>query len=363
MWKSLVPPPTRTARTSTMTRSRHHKPAPSSTPWDGQSPESISPAQAVVAAAHRGAYAFRHEAFDGDIDFFNGYAREACPWCAGRCVNRRGFDSSGMQRYLCRDCERSFTPTTGTVFEDRKLPLTAWADFLIQLFSFESMAVMTRENRRSDTTVPYWLAKVFAVLEGVQDNTVLSGRIQMDETYYPVPGAKVVRVEGKRLRGLSRNKMCIGIGCDNAGRSYYAYEGCGKTSSARTLAAFGGHMAPGSLLVHDMEKAHGKLVKRLGLADEQHNSKLLSGMPDKDNPLCDVNSLCYLVKRFLGSHSGFNRGDIDDYLNLFSVMMNPPAAKMEKAALVLDRAMLNPNSLRFRDFYNQKPCSDDEKLS
>jgi hypothetical protein len=64
-------------------------------------------------------------------------------------------------------------------------------------------------------------------------------------------------VDGKLLRGLSRNKMCIGVGCDDGGRSYYVYEGFGKTSGAKTLAAFGKHIAKGSLLVHDMEKGHG----------------------------------------------------------------------------------------------------------
>ena len=38
-----------------------------------------------------------------------------------------------------------------------------------------------------------------------------------------------------------------------------------------------------------------------------------------------------------------------------SVMMNPPEEKMEKVVLVLNRAMGNPKTLRFRDFNSIKP--------
>jgi len=37
--------------------------------------------------------------------------------------------------------------------------------------------------------------------------------------------------------------------------------------------------------------------------------------------------------------------------------MNEPKDKLEKVALVLDRAMRCPKTLRFRGFYNVKPSS------
>ena len=99
------------------------------------------------------------------------------------------------------------------------------------------------------------------------------------------------------------------------------------------------------------------LVGRLGLEDESYDARLLRGIDDELNPLQPVNRMCFLLKCFLRAHSGFNRGDIQGYLDLFSVAMNEPKDKLEKAALVLDRAMLYPNTLRFRDFYNVKPRS------
>jgi hypothetical protein len=344
-------------RTTTMGNKKRHRLAASGTPWDGLKGDDLTPAQALVTASHRSIYKFRHESFRGDADFFNGFSRDSCPLCGGTHISKRGFNAVGVQRYSCANCKKRFTPATGTIFEDHKLPLSAWVDFLLQAFSYESINAMTREDRRSETTLPYWMGKLFAVLEGIQDKSVLSGRVQIDETYYPVPVAETISVDGKKLRGLSRNKICIGIGCDDSGRSYFVQEGLGKTSGAKTFAAFGMHIAKGSLLVHDMEKGHRKLVDGLGLIDEPHNAKLLSKLDDKDNPLQKVNNLCFLVKLFLNRHSGFNRADLDGYLNLFSVIMNPPADKMEKAVLVLNRAMANLKTLRFREFYNVNPSS------
>ena len=340
-----------------MSGKKRRKTAPSSTPWDKLGEEDLTPAQALVRATHKSVYTFRHESYAGDIDFFNQFTRDCCPWCGSDLISKRGHEKSGLQRYQCGNCKKSFSPVTGTIFEDRKLPLPAWVDFFLQLFSFESINAMTREDRRSDTTIPYWLGKVFSVLEGIQDGMVLSGRVQIDETYYPVPGKEAVVVDGKLLRGLSKNKICIAIGCDNSGHSCFARAGFGKPSAGRILEAYAAHIECGSLLVHDMEKAHRKLVEELELKEEVYNSKLISKLDDADNPLGDVNRLCYLLKRFLNSHSGFDRNDLDGWLNLFSVMMNPPANKMEKAVFMLNRAMGNPKTLRFRDFYNIKPSS------
>lgn len=108
-----------------------------------------------------------------------------------------------------------------------------------------------------------------------------------------------------------------------------------------------GHIAKGSKLVHDMEDVHEALVSRLDLQSERYNSKLLKGVPDKLNPLDPVNRAHFLLKRFLRSHSGFDRGDLQGYLDLFSAAVNASEDELEKVAMVLDRAMRCPKTLRF----------------
>jgi transposase-like protein len=332
--------------------------APSATPWDEMGEDRLNPAEAIVKACHRDMYRYRHapSSLEGEAEFFNAYVREACPRCASPRIWKSGRDSNGVRRWRCLSCDRYFTPATGTIFEGRKLPVADWTEFLLEAFSFESMHAITRVNRRSETTVPYWMAKLFAVLEGVQENAMLSGTVQIDETFYPLAFKdQPLRPDGSKMRGgFSKSKICIGVGCDNHGNSLFQREGLGKTNGAKTMDAFGSHVAPGSVLVHDMENGHNKLVKRLKLVSKAYNSKEICKLPDVENPLGDVNRLCFLLKLFLNSHSGFNRDVLSGYLDVFWVMMNPPETKMEKAAMVLNRVMRNPKSLAYREFYKKK---------
>lgn len=125
--------------------------------------------------------------------------------------------------------------------------------------------------------------------------------------------------------GFSKSKICIGVGCDGSGRSVFAREGLGKTSGARTMEALGPHIAPGSALVHDKENGHNRLVRELGLKSVAYDSKAICRLPDDENPLREVNRLCFLLKALLDSHSGFDRDDLKGYLDLFWVVANPPA--------------------------------------
>ena len=335
--------------------------APSATPWDDADASDIGPAQAIVMACHRDIYRYRHAdaSLVGEAEFFNAYERDSCPRCGSGDFVRKGHDKNGVRRWLCHACGTRFTPATGTIFQGRKLPVADWTEFLLQTFAFESVSGMTRSNRRSTTTLPYWMAKLFAVLEGIQDDIVLSGAVQIDEKYYPLAASDwVLRPDGKKPRGLSKNQICIAVGRDPTGASYFSRMGLGKPNKARVWDAYGSHIAQGATLIHDMEQAHDILVAELSLASEVHNSKLIKMLPDKDNPLYGVNRLCFLLELFLNSHSGFDRDDLADYLNLFWVMMNEPTNKMEKAAFVLDRAMRCPKTLAFREFYRRKGTSD-----
>lgn len=65
------------------------------------------------------------------------------------------------------------------------------------------------------------------------------------------------------------------------------------------------------------------------------------------NPLNRINHYCDLLKKFLNSHPGFDR----DELNLFSFMMNKPHNKLEKANILLDKAINSSKRITFRDYY------------
>ena len=337
-----------------MSGKRWHAPSASATPWDGVPDSGLTPSQIAVRDSHRSVYEFRHRALSetGDASFLNGYARDRCPRCGSERVSRWGHEADGVQRYRCGACGRTFTPSTGTIFEDHKLPVADWAEFMGQAFGFESLEAMTREDRRSGTTTPWWMAKLFEVLRGVQDGVVLSGEVQIDEKMHPL--AAKDRAGGRAGMGAySKDRICIAVGCDDSGRSVMVRAGLGKLSKSRCWDAYGSHIERGSRLLHDMENAHSVLVDRLGLESVAYRSADLRGLDDAHNPLSRVNHMHFLLKEFMHRHSGFDRDRIDDWLNLFSVIVNPPFDRLEKVAAVLDRAMSVPVSLSYRGYYER----------
>ena len=146
---------------------------------------------------------------------------------------------------------------------------------------------------------------------------------------------------------MSRNQICIGVATDKKHIICFA-EGYGKPSQERSYNAFKNHIAAGSTLIHDKETAHRKLVDELNLTSITYASKELKGLADSENPLDPVNRIHCLLKMFLNAHSGFNRDELQDYLNLYSFVANPPYDHLEKIEQLIKMIFENPKSLKYR---------------
>ena len=108
---------------------------------------------------------------------------------------------------------------------------------------------------------------------------------------------------------LVRRTICIGVATDKK-NTICLVEGYGRPSQKRCYHTFNNHIAPGSLLIHDKDNTHRKLIRKLSLTSQSYKAKDLKGLPDSENPLDPVNRVHALLKMFLNSHSGFNRDDL-----------------------------------------------------
>lgn len=111
-------------------------------------------ASRLAGETRKAAYAERHPSLsrDGEAEFFDAYAPEACPRCGSLRFKRDGHDRNGVQRYRCLDCRRTFTPATGTISGTRHLPVSEWAMFLPKILGSESGAACTCDHQRSSET-------------------------------------------------------------------------------------------------------------------------------------------------------------------------------------------------------------------
>lgn len=222
-------------------------------------------------------------------------------------------------------------------------------EYCLYIFRYVSLNADSWNNRNAISTSKYWLEKLFLTLENSQNDIVLSGIVWLDETYYSLVLRDRIRDENRNLlRGLSRNQICIGVATDKKHTICFV-EGFGKPSQKRSYETFKDHITSGATLIHDKEKTHKKLVEKLCLKSVSYSSSELKGLADSENPLDPVNRIHCLLKMFLNAHSGFCRDEIQDYLNLYSFVINSPSDHLEKVEKIINLVFENPKSLKYRE--------------
>ncbi len=323
------------------------------TPWD-KLPE-LTPTQKFISKQYEEHYMQRHPKLEetGEVELINSFSPIKCPYCGYAKFQKYGHTRIGVQRYRCTngECHQTFHPTTGTIFDEHRISISEWIEYCMNIFRNVTVNADSWNNKNAFETSKYWLEKLFLLLEDYQEGIILSDRVWLDETYYSVMTRdREHNADGSSPRGLSRNKICVGVATDKKNTIIIA-EGFGKPSQKMSYDSFITHIKPGSTLVHDKELTHKRLVQELSLVNEEYSSMDLKGLEDFENPLDPVNHIHYLIKRFLYAHSGFERSQIQSYLNLYAFVLNPPYDKLEKVEKLLNLAFENPKMLRYRDMY------------
>lgn len=328
------------------------------TPWDTRPDDMLTPLQLFIRDHYLENYQEKHPRLDetGESELINTYVPESCPYCGCTRMQRRGLTRNGVQRYLCMnpECGKAFTPLTGTIFDSHRVSISEWVEYVLNLSHYLSINAESRTSKNAYTTSRYWLEKVFIILEHVFDDIVLEGDVWFDETYWTVALEEMAYLaDGAKLPGISRNKLCIAVACTKTTCICIA-TGKGRPTRSEIYEAFKDHIAPGSKLIHDGEGAHKLLIEKLGLQSEVHTTAEAKGLLDKDNPLQRVNRVHALLTAFLESHSGFDRSYLQNMLNLFMFIFNPPSDQLEKVEKIIEMSLKTRKILRYRDFYKNK---------
>ncbi len=323
------------------------------TPWDNKNQTVI---QEFIVKKYKDNYKIKHPKLleTGEDAIINSIEIRECRYCHSPNIIKRGKNQNKIQRYYCNDCKRRFTPVTGTIFENHKIAITEWIEYLLDIFNYSSTTLTSKVNKNSLNTSIYWLHKVFLVLNNYQKDIVLSGDVYIDEIFYKVIKNEIETKDGKQLRGLSHNQYCIGLGYD--GKNIIAIvEGPGKTSIDKTNKVFLKHIKSKSKLIHDDEKSHRELVEKLELINDSYKSTYLKRLKDEENPLRPINHQCDLIRQFLNTHSGFDRDDLQNYLNLYCFMNSGHMNKLKKVEELLILSLTVCTSLKYRELYSKSP--------
>ena len=203
---------------------------------------------------------------------FNG--KESCVYCDGIHVVKNGKRKDGIQRYLCRDCHRSFIPGSVSVTSRTRKPLPVWAAYLKCMIDQKTLKKSAEECQISVSTAFTWRHKILEALGKLTDKTYLTGVVEADETFFNVsfkgnhkknrdfsmPRKAHKRGNDIHTKGLSEEKVCVLCAVSDAGISYAQPGKLGKISTECVRSVLGKRIAPYTILCTDKERAYLELA-------------------------------------------------------------------------------------------------------
>ena len=115
--------------------------------------------------------------------FANG---RVCPLCSCIHVVRNGHRKDGTQRYVCKDCGKSFVIATNSIVSGTRKDLSVWEqyiDCMMNGLSIRKTAVACGIHRN---TAFLWRHKILDALQNMADDVTLDGIIEADETFFAI---------------------------------------------------------------------------------------------------------------------------------------------------------------------------------
>ena len=254
-----------------------------------------------------------------------------CPICS--CANnigKYGKTKNGIQRYICRDCHKTFTLTTNTVFYGAKKTINDYKKYIHLMMEGASIRRASDECGISIRTSFLWRHKFLNTLNEIMNGVKLEGVVEMDETFFNIsykgsrhlPREPHKRGERAKHRGISSDKVCVPCGVNRDGKSVAKIANLGRISTIDVFNVFQGKVDENSVLCTDENSSYIKFSNDAGLniiqiKADTHNSIGLFNIQH-------INNYHSRLKRFLRPFNGVATKYLNNYLlwNNFMVYGN-----------------------------------------
>ena len=227
-----------------------------------------------------------------NIRFDNG---RVCPFCGSVHIVRNGHikNDKNTQRFLCRDCKKSFVISSNSVVSRTRKELGIWQKYIECMIDHKSVRKSARICGIHRNTAFIWRHKILDSLQEMQSYVKMKDIVEADETYFEVSykgnhkGCPLTRkddfvafdfgrlahhrgkgadsyhfdekqgkyVADKKKRGLSNNQVCVPCAVTRNGLSVAKVGKLGKADTYTIDKILGDKITSTSTLCTDKEKA------------------------------------------------------------------------------------------------------------
>lgn len=293
--------------------------------------------------------------------FANG---RVCPHCGSVHAVRNGHRADGTQRYLCRDCKKSFVVTANSIVSGTKKPLAVWEMYIDCMMNGLSIRKSAKVCGIHKNTAFAWRHKILDALQNMADTVSLDGIVEADETFFPIsykgnhsknvnfnmPRDAHKRGNMSNMRGISREKVCVPCAVNRTGLSIAQITNTGRASTKDLHRLYDGRINSESTLITDKMHSYVRFAKANGIELVQlKNGKAKKGIYNIQH----INSYHSLLKRFLRRFNGVSTKYLNNYLVWHNFVNYVKKTDTEKHNVLLAFALTTLKSERCRDISNR----------
>ena len=166
-----------------------------------------------------------------------------CVHCKSHKIICYGHSKKGRQRYLCKDCGKTFTIVTKSFFKNTRISYEQWLKLMECEMIGSSLKETSYQTRLSVTSCFYLRHKLYKALEEAQAEK-LKKDVQLDTTFLDI-SFKGMKNTPKPIKGSKKNpksesfpymkdpQVCISTAADESGEILFLISGYGGESSAK----------------------------------------------------------------------------------------------------------------------------------
>ena len=295
--------------------------------------------------------------YEDDVhkDLSDSFDGSACPHCGRNHIIRYGKDKHGNQRYMCKDCHRSFSPITGTLFAYSKKQAYQWYLYIESLFRGDTLIESANRAGICEQTSLVWRHKILSICAAMTaQDPVLDGVIHLDEKLSNIkhPGVTVDDTSEKTVkRGISDQKRNIVCAIDEHNHKVIQVSERGRIHTKNLYDIYKDKIPSTCTVVSDSLRSYHGLMKKLGVTW----IKIPSGKKEKDGYTLDrINQLHSSIELFLHKYRGISDKYLKNYIGLYKIKdRNRKYYEKTNFKELYKRIMNSICTLRFEDFNSE----------
>ena len=285
---------------------------------------------------------------------------QRCMHCGSSRFVKNGHRNDGTQRFLCRECGKSFLASTNSIVSGTHKRLSVWKKYFECLMEAKTLKASAEECGISMGTAFQWRHRILDCMQKLEEKVCLDGTVEADETFFnlsykgnhsgssrfSMPREPHARGGGVHAKGLSGEKVCVLCAVNEDGIPVAKVGKLGKVSRECVEKALSGHISPDAVLVTDNEKAYIGFSEALGARLVQMDTdRRVKGSFNIQR----VSAYHSCIKSFVSRFKGVSTKYLDNYLAWYNLVVCSPEERRDTAGLLMCHALGEEKKLLWKD--------------